>query len=211
MDRKKLLFSLAAVVLVAAVVVAVPLLKNGNGGSTADDGESGHSGDIVLESPENTVVQLANWDGTWNALITYLDKEELSAVREAVKSKEGNDFAGKLATDMVSFRLNGTALTSYSLPQEPGGVPAGDVLFDYTYASAGTAKDDSGTVWYLFETGTDTDYKFIIFTPMEEGVIRSFRFRYGDAGFAELLARNDWAPVMVDSETTAEMLLQAFR
>jgi len=208
MNQKKLLIVLAAAVLILAVVLAVFLGKNDNDNDTADDEEIN---DVVAEPQEDEIVLLANWDGTWNALITYLDQEEMSTVRQAVKNIEGNKWEEKLQTDLVSIRLNGTALTVYSLPQDPSGAPAGDVLFCWSYDYAGTAEDEFGNTWYLYETGMETDYKFLILTPVEENVIRSFRLRYGDEGFTELLSLDDWMPLMVDSETTTEMLQEAFR
>jgi len=205
MNRKKILIAVGALVVVAAGIIALVL----SGGRQDSEPLGDSQADWELGEPE-VADTLSDWDGTWNALISYRDAEDLPDFASKLNKKEGSDWEEKLRTDLVSFRFQDSAMTVYSLPQ---GISrrAGDVLYDLSYTFVGTAEDSGGRTWHQYVTENSTDYKYLLLSEVENGTIRSFRFRYGSEGLEQLLAMEGWLPMMVDRETTGEQLLEAFR
>ena len=165
--------------------------------------------DMGSEQPDESFVGevveveavLEDWNGNWNALITYLDNEELAGSLDVDDS-----WKQEQQTDLISFRFQGTSLTAYSEPQaaEISRFPEGSILFDYTYDCLGMVKDGQGITWYQFETSTQSPYQYLLLTEIDDSVTPFFYIRYGAEGFDSLYAMTDWKPMMVSSAATAE-------
>jgi Zn/Cd-binding protein ZinT len=151
---------------VAAIVLVLPFVFFGCR-TTRSNGES----------------ELAQWNGTYNSLASYLDEPSFAGIF-ADKAGAKADLAEYLATDFVSVKIDGGAFTLYTA-RNAGGTPT---TITYTFKQ----KIEPGRgVWYAFESDRSDKYKYLIATlPGQddpEGALH-FHFRYGAAGFDTLAA-----------------------
>lgn len=200
--NKRIAFRMALAVLLVAFMGACTQPAQQMVGQDASDLASGGQA-ARTSAPEAVEVEdrtLDDWNGQWNALVTYLDDEETASALDA-----DDAWKEEQATDLLSFRLELTSLTAYSEPQKAGGrFPSGDILFDYSYRFVGAVKDADGIYWYQFKASTPSSYQYLMLTDVDENTIPSFYIRYGSDGFDPLFEKTNWRPMMVSREASAE-------
>jgi Zn/Cd-binding protein ZinT len=144
--------------------------------------------------------ELAQWNGIYNSLSSYLDEPSLAGMFEG-KAAAKADLAEYLATDFASLKIEGDTLTLYTAPN------AGGTATTVNYSFKRTIEPGRG-VWYAFESDRSDKYRYLIATlPGQddpEGALH-FHFRYGAGGF-DALAGGDNLPTAVKAGTAIDKI-----
>jgi Zn/Cd-binding protein ZinT len=146
----------------------------------------------------NKEPELAQWNGTYNSLSSYLDEPSFAGIF-AEKATAKTALAEYLVTDFASLKIDGDTLTLYTAQN------AGGNSTKISYAFKQTIEPGRG-VWYAFESDRSDKYKYLIATlpgqDNPEGALH-FHFRYGAAGF-DALAAGANLPTAVKAGTAAD-------
>jgi hypothetical protein len=129
----------------------------------------------------NEASELAQWNGTYNSLASYLDDPFFAGIF-AGQDKAKADLAEYLAADFASVKIEGDAFTLYTA-RNAGGVPTA-----ITYVFKRKIEPGRG-VWYAFESDRNDKYKYLIATVPGrdyDGGAFHFHLRYGAEGFDAL-------------------------
>jgi Zn/Cd-binding protein ZinT len=149
-------------------------------------------------SPDKSEPELAQWEGTYNSLSSYLDEPAFAGIF-ADKAAAKAELAGYLATDFASLKVEGDTLTFYAAPNAGGAATA------ISYSLKQTIETEYGA-WYAFESNRNDQYQYLLATlPGQddpEGALH-FHFRYGASGFDALLAAGN-LPTAVKAGTPTD-------
>lgn len=159
-------------------------------------------------------VTMADWDGTWNNMGAYLDKEELQGAFEELGKKENSDaatakaaYVEKRKCDFNGMIVEGDMVTFLDNFKDDGGKEVGKG--EYAFLESKEAKHGNHTLeWDIFEAKTpDAPYKYLLMMPIHgEETLTHFHMRYGDDKDA-LLAKEGWFPTFVKPTTTMDQLV----
>lgn len=168
------------------------------------------------DSESEEITSLTAWNGDWNNMGAYLDKEEIQLAYEKIAEKEGTSaeeekekYIEKRKTDFDGMSIEGEKITLYDGFKSDG---ANEIASsEYTYK--GTEKTKMGRhdlVWSIFEANDESaPYKYFLMMPVHgEDGLKHFHLRYGNEDPKELLEKESWFPTMIVPESTTEQIIE---
>lgn len=212
--RIKKKHSFLGAVIIASFVLFTGCQQNNEEVETNEVIEEAENVSEANDQEEVEVVELADWDGTWNNMGAYLNDAELEqafidlAEREEVSVEEAKtNFVegGKINFDGLVIEGNKVTLLD-SFKDEDGQVLK---ELEYEYKESRTVKHGNfDTEWFVFESDDDGEYKNLLMMPVHgEEALTHFHLRYGE-DLDELLAAEDWYPILVRPNSTYDQLYE---
>lgn len=166
------------------------------------------------EKPEAEAVSLADWEGEWNNMGGYLDREEVQGAFKTLAEKEKTDeatakaaYLEKRACEFDGLKIEGDKITFLSTFPSEGG----DVKGEGTYKFVEAKEVPHGNMtlsWNVFEAeGDGAPYKYLLMMPIHgEEALTHFHMRYGNDK-DELLAKEGWFPTFVKPTSTNDQII----
>lgn len=166
------------------------------------------------EEKAEEAVSMADWEGEWNDMGGYLEKDEIQEAFKALAEKENTDEASakeaylkKRKCDFGGLGIKGDHVKF--LKEFPDA--KGEVLGEADYMFKESIEVDHGghkLEWDVFEaTSEDAPYKVLMMMPIHgEESLTHFHMRYGDDKEA-LLKEEGWYPTFVKPSTTDQQII----
>ncbi|MDU1707471.1 MAG: ZinT/AdcA family metal-binding protein, partial [Anaerococcus vaginalis] len=149
---------------------------------------SDSSSNIEEKKEDASEVSLSDWEGEWNNMGGYLDKDEVQsafktlAEKEKVDEKEAKEnYLKKRKCDFGGLEIKDNKIKFLKdFPDKKG-----DVISESEYKYVGKQEVEHGghkLEWDIFEAvNDDAPYKFILMMPIHgEESLTHFHMRYGD-------------------------------
>lgn len=159
-------------------------------------------------------VSLADWQGKWNSMSGYLDKEEVQEGFKTLAKKENKDeetakkdYLEKRKSDFGGLEIEGNKAKFYNEFPDEGKKPIAEV--EYKYIDKKEVKHGSHMLeWDIFEATSDNaEYKYLLMMPIHgEESLTHFHMRYGNDK-DELLKQESWFPTFVKPNTTDQQII----
>ena len=170
--------------------------------------------EVDEDENDEELIQLSEWEGTWNNIVAYLDDEELEEAFEELAERENmsveetkSSYMEDRKVDFHGLVIEGDKATFLDGFKDKGGEKI--VEIEYKYKEMAIAKHGNfDTEWYAFEAEEDGDYEFLLLMPVHgEEALTHFHLRYGNS-IEELLAMEDWYPTFVKPNSTYDQLYE---
>jgi Zn/Cd-binding protein ZinT len=168
--------------------------------------------------------ELAKWEGTWNAMVQYLDDTGLNQAwtngaayintslsrTDVTADQVKTVFKTMLKTDFKSCIIEGDTMKIYAA-LDASGSPSDTIT--YTYKGTIGEGDEA---WHSFEGNKAGDYKYLIALAVEPSgsdAAEHFHFRYGASSFDALTADNMsmWMATVMKQGTTIQVLAASLK
>lgn len=175
---------------------------------------SDSSSNIEEKKEDASEVSLSDWEGEWNNMGGYLDKDEVQsafktlAEKEKVDEKEAKEnYLKKRKCDFGGLEIKDNKIKFLKdFPDKKG-----DVISESEYKYVGKQEVEHGghkLEWDIFEAkNDDAPYKFILMMPIHgEESLTHFHMRYGDDK-ESLLKDEGWFPTFVKPNTTDAQII----
>lgn len=175
---------------------------------------SDSSSNIEEKKEDSAEVSLSDWEGEWNDMGGYLDKDEVQsafktlAEKEKVDEKEAKEnYLKKRKCDFGGLEIKDNKIKFLKdFPDKKG-----DVISESEYKYVGKEEVEHGghkLEWDIFEAkNDDAPYKFILMMPIHgEESLTHFHMRYGDDK-DKLLKDESWFPTFVKPNTTDAQII----
>lgn len=175
---------------------------------------SDSSSNIEEKKEDASEVSLSDWEGEWNNMGGYLDKDEVQsafktlAEKEKVDEKEAKEnYLKKRKCDFGGLEIKDNKIKFLKdFPDKKG-----DVISEIEYKYVGKQEVEHGghkLEWDIFEAvNDDAPYKFILMMPIHgEESLTHFHMRYGDDK-ESLLKDEGWFPTFVKPNTTDAQII----
>ena len=175
---------------------------------------SDSSSNIEEKKEDASEVSLSDWEGEWNNMGGYLDKDEVQsafktlAEKEKVDEKEAKEnYLKKRKCDFGGLEIKDNKIKFLKdFPDKKG-----DVISESEYKYVGKQEVEHGghkLEWDIFEAvNDDAPYKFILMMPIHgEESLTHFHMRYGDDK-ESLLKDESWFPTFVKPNTTDAQII----
>lgn len=156
---------------------------------------------------------LAEWQGTWNSFVGYLEDEGLAQRIQELADKKGvsaEDIkagpAKMMASEVGAMHIEGDEISFYN-----GFIDKNGGLLDkraYHFVQTHTLKyGNLDFEMHEFQTAADASYPVLLMTDVheEEGLIH-FHLRYG-RDVDSLIAQNEWFPTYVSPATSYDQMM----
>lgn len=166
----------------------------------------------ATEEKKDAKVSLKDWEGTWNSITAYFDKDEYKDAFEKLGKKDNKtaDEAKKELTKKRKANFNGLVISGDTISfldnfaSENGKEMA---KLKYTYVESHKVKHGNHELaWHVFETKDSQEYKYLLMMPIHgEEELTHFHMRYGK-DVKELLAMEDWYPTFIKPTSTVEQI-----
>lgn len=188
--------------------------ENPSNASTESKEDAKESDNKSNEDTQKTEVSLSEWEGEWNDMSGYLDKEEIQpafktlAENEKIDEKEAKEnYLKKRHSDFSGLRIKGNEVEF--LNDFPDNNP--EVQGKGTYKFVEKQEVEHGghkMEWDVFEAeNEDAPYKFLLMMPIHgEESLTHYHMRYGDDK-DKLLAEEGWYPTFVKPSTTDQQII----
>jgi Zn/Cd-binding protein ZinT len=172
------------------------------------------------DDPES---ELAKWEGTWNAMVQYLDDTGLNQAwtngaayvntslsrTDVTANQIKTVFKTMLKTDFKSCVIEGNTMKIYAT-LDASGSPSDTITYTYKgtiYTGTNMGEEE----WHSFEGNKAGDYKYLIALVVEPGsatAAEHFHFRYGASSFDTLTADDMgmWMATVMKQGTTIQVL-----
>lgn len=157
-------------------------------------------------------VSLADWNGTWNDMGSYLDDSELSGAYKEVADRDGKPaeevksaLQKRRHCDFHGLVIDGNNMTFLDGLKDKGGKETGNA--SYTFKEKHIVEQGTSQIeWDEFSGSDGAKYKVVLMMPIHgEETMTHFHMRYGDSAEA-LLAKDGWFPTFVKPDTTYDQL-----
>lgn len=175
---------------------------------------SNSSSNIDEKKEDASEVSLSDWEGEWNDMGGYLEKEEIQsafktlAEKEKVDEKEAKEnYLKKRKSDFGGLEIKDNKIKFLKdFPDKKG-----EVIGEGEYKYVGKEEVEHGghkLEWDIFEAkNDDAPYKFILMMPIHgEESLTHFHMRYGDDK-DKLLKDEGWFPTFVKPNTTDAQII----
>ena len=175
---------------------------------------SDSSSNIEEKKEDSAEVSLSDWEGEWNDMGGYLDKDEVQsafktlAEKEKVDEKEAKEnYLKKRKCDFGGLEIKDNKIKFLKdFPDKKS-----EVIGESEYKYVGKEEVEHGghkLEWDIFEAvNDDAPYKFILMMPIHgEESLTHFHMRYGDDK-ESLLKDEGWFPTFVKPNTTDAQII----
>ena len=175
---------------------------------------SDSSSNIEEKKEDSAEVSLSDWEGEWNDMGGYLDKDEVQsafktlAEKEKVDEKEAKEnYLKKRKSDFGGLEIKDNKIKFLKdFPDKKG-----EVIGEGEYKFFEKQEVEHGghkLEWDIFEAvNDDAPYKFILMMPIHgEESLTHFHMRYGDDK-ESLLKDEGWFPTFVKPNTTDAQII----
>ncbi|MFR6220936.1 MAG: ZinT/AdcA family metal-binding protein [Anaerococcus sp.] len=175
---------------------------------------SNSSSNIDEKKEDASEVSLSDWEGEWNDMGGYLEKEEIQsafktlAEKEKVDEKEAKEnYLKKRKSDFGGLEIKDNKIKFLKdFPDKKG-----EVIGEGEYKFVEKQEVEHGghkLEWDIFEAvNDDAPYKFILMMPIHgEESLTHFHMRYGDDK-ESLLKDEGWFPTFVKPNTTDAQII----
>lgn len=173
---------------------------------------------VQAEAPADAK-SIADWEGLWNSLDTYLDDEGLAEAYATLAERDGGtaeevqeSFQTRYQSDIISLKIEGDTVTFYSAVQGAEASDA-DKIAEATYTYVAEMPTEMGFSFHQFAADGESEYPVLLLIEVGEDVpgetMRHFHFRYG-SDVDELFAIEGWYPTMVKSDSAIELISNDF-
>lgn len=175
---------------------------------------SDSSSNIDEKKEDASEVSLSDWEGEWNDMGEYLDKDEVQsafktlAEKEKVDEKEAKEnYLKKRKCDFGGLEIKDNKIKFLKdFPDKKS-----EVIGESEYKYVGKEEVEHGghkLEWDIFEAvNDDAPYKFILMMPIHgEESLTHFHMRYGDDK-ESLLKDEGWFPTFVKPNTTDAQII----
>lgn len=175
---------------------------------------SDSSSNIDEKKEDSAEVSLSDWEGEWNDMGGYLDKDEVQsafktlAEKEKVDEKEAKEnYLKKRKCDFGGLEIKNNKIKFLKdFPDKKS-----EVIGESEYKYVGKEEVEHGghkLEWDIFEAvNDDAPYKFILMMPIHgEESLTHFHMRYGDDK-ESLLKDEGWFPTFVKPNTTDAQII----
>ena len=162
----------------------------------------------------NEKVSLSDWEGKWNSMEGYLDKEEVQDAFKTLAEKENTDqetakkaYLEKRKCDFKGLEIEGEKVKFYQEFPEDSSKESSEV--EYKFIDKKEVKHGSHMLeWDIFEAvSPDAEYKYLLMMPIHgEESLTHFHMRYGN-DVDELLEKDGWFPTFVKPNTTDSQII----
>ena len=159
-------------------------------------------------------VSLADWEGKWNSMSAYLDKNEVQGAFTDLAKKENTDeesakkaYVEKRHCDFNGLEIEGNKVKFYNEFPDEGKEATAEV--EYKYVDKQEVKHGNHMLeWDIFEAvSPDAEYKYLLMMPINgEESLTHFHMRYGNDK-DELLGEEKWFPTFVKPNTTDQQIM----
>ena len=175
---------------------------------------SDSSSNIDEKKEDSAEVSLSDWEGEWNDMGGYLDKDEVQsafktlAEKEKVDEKEAKEnYLKKRKCDFGGLEIKDNKIKFLKDFQDK----KSEVIGESEYKYVGKEEVEHGghkLEWDIFEAvNDDAPYKFILMMPIHgEESLTHFHMRYGDDK-ESLLKDEGWFPTFVKPNTTDAQII----
>lgn len=159
-------------------------------------------------------IKLADWEGIWNNMGTYLEDEELQGAFKDLAEKEDvsveeakSSYLKKRKADFDGLVIEEDKLIFLDGFKDKNGKEVEET--EYKYKETRIVKHGNfDTEWHVFETNGEGKYKVLLMMPVHgEEALTHFHMRYGN-DLEELLAMDDWYPTFVKPNSTYDQLYE---
>lgn len=217
MHNKKRILLLAAVMVFSVIFTGCQKTEPTSVGELDQEQEVEEGeevGQVEEDEMDEELIQLSDWEGTWNNIVAYLDDEELEEAFEELAEREEmsveevkSEYIEDRAVDFDGLIVEGNKVIFLDGFKDDGGKEIGSM--EYDYKEMVIAKHGNfDTEWYAFEAKEEGDYKFILMMPVHgEEALTHFHLRTGDS-IEEILALEDWYPTFVKPNSTYGQLYE---
>lgn len=175
---------------------------------------SDSSSNIEEKKEDSAEVSLSDWEGEWNDMGGYLDKDEVQsafktlAEKEKVDEKEAKEnYLKKRKCDFGGLEIKDNKIKFLKdFPDKKGEVISES---EYKYIEKQEVEHGGHKLeWDIFEAvNDDAPYKFILMMPIHgEESLTHFHMRYGDDK-DKLLKDEGWFPTFVKPNTTDAQII----
>lgn len=181
--------------------------------ANASQSENTESNEEVKEEA-NEKVSLSDWEGKWNSMEGYLDKEEVQDAFKTLAEKENTDqetakkaYLEKRKCDFKGLEIEGEKAKFYQEFPEDSSNESKEV--EYKFIDKKEVKHGSHMLeWDIFEAvSPDAEYKYLLMMPIHgEESLTHFHMRYGN-DVDELLEKDGWFPTFVKPNTTDSQII----
>ena len=177
--------------------------------------EEGHE----HEAPERVVledVSLADWEGEWNSMSSYIEDEELAEAFAASAKAEKKSveelkksYLEKYKIDFEAMVFTEDSIAFYDKRLKDEGKE--NAKLKYHYLESYKMKHGKYNIeWHVFEAEEGGEYKYIMLMPVHgEETLAHFHMRYGD-DVEKMLEAEDWYPTFIKPSTSYEQLADVF-
>lgn len=186
--------------------------KDSNEEAESTEGENKKESDDANSSESE--VTLADWEGEWNGMQLYLDKDELDETWEQLGEKEGKSadeakkaYKEKRDFDFGGLKIEGDTLIAYdNFPSESGAKEL--ETSEYKWVKSHEMEHDGHKLNFEeFKTDNpDAKYPVMLLMPVHgEEEMTHFHLRAGDDA-DELMKKEGWFPTFVKPNTTMDQI-----
>lgn len=179
-----------------------------------DDASNKSNDSSDADKEKSSEVSLADWEGEWNNMGGYLDKDEVQsafktlAEKEKVDEKEAKEnYLKKRKCDFGGLEISGDHVKFLKeFPEAKGEVIA---EADYKFKEKVEAEHEGHKLeWDIFEaTSENAPYKVLMMMPIHgEESLTHFHMRYGDDKDS-LLKEEGWYPTFVKPSSTDQQII----
>lgn len=182
--------------------------------SNASQNENTESKEESKKEEANEKVSLSDWEGKWNSMEGYLDKEEVQDAFKTLAEKENTnhetakkDYLEKRKCDFKGLEIEGEKVKFYQEFPEDSSKESSEV--EYKFIDKKEVKHGSHMLeWDIFEAvSPDAEYKYLLMMPIHgEESLTHFHMRYGN-DVDELLEKDGWFPTFVKPNTTDSQII----
>lgn len=175
---------------------------------------SDSSSNIDEKKEESAEVSLSDWEGEWNDMGGYLEKDEVQnafktlADKEKVDEKEAKEnYLKKRKCDFGGLEIKDNKIKFLKDFPDKKGEVIGES--EYKYVEKQEVEHGGHKLeWDIFEAvNDDAPYKFILMMPIHgEESLTHFHMRYGDDK-ESLLKDEGWFPTFVKPNTTDAQII----
>lgn len=166
------------------------------------------------EKSQEEILDLADWNGTWNNITPYLDEEEVQVAYEELADRENTtkeeakeNFKEKVSTDFTTMEIDGDEITYLDGLKDEGGKEIEKVKYEYKGEHV-MEHGGEELAWYEFKAIEEADHDVILLIDIHgEETMPHFHFRYGDDA-EELMNMEDWYPTLIKPTTTLDQVYE---
>lgn len=169
----------------------------------------------IPEAEVQSDVKLSDWNGEWNSMGAYLDKEELQVAFETLAKNENKEvsevkeaYVQRRAADFNGLIIKDDKISFYTgFPTEENATAEAENT--YTYLESYKVKHGHSELeWDVFKANEeDAKYPLLMLMPIHgEETLTHFHMRYG-ASVEEMFAKKNWYPTFVAPDTTDDQLI----
>ena len=165
-------------------------------------------------SESSEEVSMADWEGDWNNMGSYLEKEEVQpafktlAEKESMDEKEAKEgYLKKRKCDFNGLSIKGDHVKFLKDIPEANGEVAGEADYEFV-ESVAVEHGGHKLEWDVFKAKSDdAPYKVLLMMPIHgEESLTHFHMRYGDDKDS-LLKEEGWYPTFVKPNSTIQQII----